>query len=64
MNEQQLFELLGRKQALIEQQARDLTFLLGLVRGLKDGSISMDRVSFDPNGECRLGPAVAAEEAA
>ncbi len=58
MNEAQLYELLGRKQAFIELQTNNVTFLMGLVRDLKEGKISLERVSFDENGECRLLPPV------
>lgn len=58
MNEAQLYELLGRKQAQIESLVDNYQKLVAIVRAIKDGSIDMERFSVADNGVWTLGPEI------
>lgn len=64
MNEAQLFELLGRKQAKLEEVVANYSHLVAILRGIKDGSVSLDRLAIDESGIWTLSPVIAKEDAA
>lgn len=64
MNEQQLFELLGRKQAQLEVAVadansvrRDYINLLAVVKTIKEGKANLDRLTITDQPGWRLEPA-------
>lgn len=64
MTEPQFFELLGRKQAQLEEVVQNYSNLVAVLRGIKEGSVSLDRLTITPEGIWSLAPAIAKEEAA
>ena len=58
MTEAQMYELLGRKQAALEELTSNYQNLLVIVRGIKDGSVSLDRLTIPDNGLWTLSPAI------
>ncbi len=56
MNESQLYELLGRKQAKLDEVVTNYANLLAIVRGIKDGSIDVDRLTIADDGIWTLIP--------
>lgn len=49
MNESQLYELIGRKQAVIEQQDAAYTHLLNVLAAVEAGAIDPSRLRVDLN---------------
>jgi hypothetical protein len=58
MTEPQLFEMVGRKQAQLEDVVSNYAKLVAICRGLKDGSIDMARFTVDAAGVWSLGPPI------
>lgn len=56
MTEAQAFESLGRKQAQLEEVVQNYSNLVAIVRGIKDGSVSIDRLTIADNGIWTLEP--------
>ncbi len=54
MTEDQLFALLGRKQASLEQVSGDYARLVAVLRGVKDGSVDLDRLTVNADGTWAL----------
>lgn len=54
MNESQLYELLGRKQAQIEQLTGDYIKAIAVLREIKDGSLDLERLTINDNGTWSL----------
>ncbi len=52
MEEAKLYELLGRKQAQIEEILANYRSVLGVLKAVKDGTIHLDRVSI--NGDALI----------
>lgn len=59
MTEPQLYELLGRKQAAIEELAANYGNLVAIVRGIKAGTVSLERLTIADDGIWTLAPAIA-----
>jgi hypothetical protein len=56
MNEAQLYELLGRKQALLETLVTEKTWLVQVLRELKSGTLDKARLTVTDDGQCSLAP--------
>lgn len=54
MNEAQIFELLGRKQADLDRITGDYAKVVAVMRGLKDGSIDPERLTVNDDGTWTL----------
>lgn len=63
MNEAQMFELLGRKQAQLEEVVKNYGNLIAIVRGIIAGSIAPDRLTIAADGTWSLAPAPVSDNA-
>lgn len=63
MIEAQLFEALGRKQVQLEEIIQNYSNLVAIVRGIKDGSVDLARLTIAPNGIWTLAPENPKEQA-
>ncbi len=54
MTEEQLFALLGRKQAAIEQLSGDYTKAIAVLREIKGGTLDLERLTVNADGTWSL----------
>lgn len=54
MNESQLYEILGRKQAQLDQLSLDYNKAVAVLKSIKEGTLNLDRLTVNADGTWSL----------